>query len=71
MGPIKISSGVVLPDPEDPTNKAIVSKLDKGNLAYMPSFALRMIIENKLEPGIQEIATKFKASSAYTRLSAE
>ena len=67
MGPAKLSSGVVMPDPEDP-NKAIVTKLDKGNLKYMPSFALRMMIENKLEPMVQEIVTKFKKSSAYARL---
>ena len=70
MGPAKISSGVCFPDPEDP-NKAIVSKLDKGNLKYMPSFALRMVIENKLEPTVQEIVTKFKKSSAHARLSAQ
>ena len=67
MGPAKLSSGVVMPDPEDP-NKAIVTKLDKGNLKYMPSFALRMLIENKLEPTVQEIVAKFKKSSAYARL---
>ena len=69
MGPAKLSSGVIMPDPEDP-NKAIVTKLDKGNLKYMPSFALRMLIENKLEPTVQEIVAKFKKSSAYARLSA-
>ena len=69
MGPAKLSSGVIMPDPEDP-NKAVVTKLDKGNLKYMPSFALRMLIENKLEPTVQEIVAKFKKSSAYARLSA-
>ena len=70
MGPAKLSSGVVMPDPEDP-NKAIVTKLDKGNLKYMPSFALRMMIENKLEPMVQDIVAKFKKSSAHARLSAQ
>ena len=65
---MKLSSGVCFPDPEDP-NKAIVTKLDKGNLRYMPSFALRMVIENKIEPTVQDVVTKFRATETYTKLS--
>ena len=46
-----MQSGVIMPDPEDP-NKCIITKLDKGNLKYMPRFAIKMIMNNKVVPTV-------------------
>ena len=70
IGPIKINSGVVIPDPEDP-NKSICTRIDRGNFKYMPSFALRMIIENKLIPTLEELVVNFKKSDYHAQLTAQ
>lgn len=67
IGPMKIQSGVIMPNPNDP-NKCILTKLDKGNLKYMPNFALRMLLEKKLMGAINQMVTDFKKSKTYTEL---
>ena len=70
IGPIKLNSGVIIPDLGDPT-KSIVTRIDRGNFKYMPSFALRMIIENKLIPTLEELVVNFKKSDYYAQLMAQ
>ena len=64
IGPVQVSSGVVMPDPDDP-NKSIVTKLDKGNLKYMPRFAIKMIMNNKVIPTVTTMIADFKKSKTY------
>ena len=53
-----------MPDPEDP-NKCIITKLDKGNLKYMPRFAIKMIMNNKVVPTVTQMVADFKKSKTY------
>ena len=53
-----------MPHPEDP-NKCILSKLDKGNLKYMPNFALSMVLRKKIVGTIEDMVVKFKKSDTY------
>jgi len=68
IGPMMIQSGVIMPDPDDP-QKCIVTKLDKGNLKYMPRFALKMMMNNKLVPTLTQMVIDFKKSKTYEELS--
>ena len=69
IGPMKIQSGVIMPNPNDP-NKCILTKLDKGNLKYMPTFALKMLLEKKLLGTLHTMVADFKKSKTYTELTA-
>ena len=67
IGPMKIQSGVMIPNPDDP-NKCIITKLDKGNLKYMPNFALRMLLQKKLLGTMNDMVANFKKSKTYAEL---
>lgn len=59
LGPMRISSGVIMPHPTDP-NMAIMTKLDKMSMKFVPDFALKMMLGKKLIPNMYKMINDFK-----------
>ena len=67
---MKIKSGIIMPNPEDPT-KCIITSLDKMKLKYVPNFALKSMLKKELLGKMQGMVNKFKSSAAYAELGLE
>ena len=70
IGGMKLKTGVVMPDPEDP-NKCIITTLDKVNLKYMPNFALKRLMRKAVNGKMFEMVKKYKASATYAQINLE
>ena len=64
---MKIKSGVIMPNPEDPT-KCIVSSCDKLKLKYMPNFVLKSMLKKEVVGRFSTSIANFKKSAAYKEL---
>ena len=67
IGPIKIATGVVLPNPDD-ENKCIFNILEKASLKYMPNFALKALLKSQVLGKFNVMTANFKKSDTYAAM---